>query len=157
VEPAADAPSFDSEALWARLSPEDWAGRRVLVVRGQDGRDWLADTLGQRGAQVGFVAAYQRRAPVLTSAGRALLAQVLAQPAEHLWLFSSSEAVRHLAGLLPAAAWTGSQALATHPRIVAAVRERGCASVALVAPDIASVAQALKAWPSIQSNAVNAP
>jgi uroporphyrinogen-III synthase len=157
VEPAADAPSFDSEALWARLSPEDWSGRRVLVVRGQDGRDWLADTLGQRGAQVGFVAAYQRRAPALTAAGLALLTQALAQPAEHLWLFSSSEAVRHLAAFLPTTAWTGSLALATHPRIVAAVREQGCATVALVAPDIASVAQALQAWPSIQSRASNAP
>ena len=55
--------AFDSEALWARLSGRHWAGRSVLVVRGEDGRDWLAETLRERGAAVDFVAAYRRAAP----------------------------------------------------------------------------------------------
>ena len=38
VEPAADAPKFDSEALWERLASRQWAGLSVLVVRGEDGR-----------------------------------------------------------------------------------------------------------------------
>ena len=36
-EPAADAPQFDTEALWARLTTRHWQGERVLVVRGEDG------------------------------------------------------------------------------------------------------------------------
>ena len=51
VEPAADAPKFDSEALWERLASRQWAGLSVLVVRGEDGRDWLAETLRERGCE----------------------------------------------------------------------------------------------------------
>ena len=66
---AAGAQVFDSEALWARLRQRDWQGRRVLVVRGEGGRDWLAEQLAQAGARVEFVAAYQRVLPQL-DAGR---------------------------------------------------------------------------------------
>lgn len=63
VEPAADAPQFDSEALWQQLGARDWRGKLVLVARGEGGRDWLADKLRQHGARVSFVAAYRRAAP----------------------------------------------------------------------------------------------
>ncbi len=151
VEPRADATRFDSEALWAQVAHEDWAGHQVLVVRGEDGRDWLAETLRARGARVDFVAAYRRLAPQPDAAGRALLAQALADPARHLWLFSSSEAVAHLQDLAPAADWSRSAALATHPRIAAAARAAGYAAVALTAPAVEAVAQAAAARPSIQS------
>ncbi len=151
VEPAADATRFDSEALWAQVAQEDWAGRQVLVVRGEDGRDWLADTLRERGAAVDFVAAYRRLAPLPDAAGRALLAQAVCEPAAHLWLFSSSEAVAHLRELAPDAGWSRSRALATHPRIAAAARSAGFGQVALTAPAAQAVAEAVARWPSIQS------
>ena len=66
VEPAADAPQFDSESLWQKLSTQEWAVRHVLVVRGTSGRDWLAERLRERGATVSFVAAYGRTAPHLS-------------------------------------------------------------------------------------------
>lgn len=147
VEPAADAPKFDSEALWARLAGQDWAGRGVLVVRGEDGRDWLAETLRARGARVDFVAAYRRLPPALTTEEQALLQQSLADPAAHLWLFSSSEAVGHLRALAPAADWSRSAALASHPRIVQAARTAGFGRVELVAPSACAVAAAAAAWP----------
>lgn len=148
VEPAADAPRFDSESLWAQVAHEDWAGRRALVVRGEDGRDWLADTLRERGATVDFVAAYRRLSPQPDAAGHTLLAQALADPASHLWLFSSSEAVAHLESLMPGADWSRSQALATHPRIAAAARATGFARVQLTAPTTEAVALAAGVWPS---------
>lgn len=151
VEPPADAANFDSEALWALLSHEDWAGRQVLVVRGEDGRDWFADTLRARGAEVGFVAAYRRSAPVLDAAAQALLAAALAEPAAYLWLFSSSEAVGHLRALAPGADWSRSAALASHPRIVQTARELGFGQLALTAPTPAAVAACAAGWPSIQS------
>jgi uroporphyrinogen-III synthase len=154
VEPAADAVRFDSEALWAQLAHEDWAGRQALVVRGEDGRDWLADTLNARGARVDFVAAYRRLAPQPDAAGLALLAQALAEPDRHLWLFSSSEAVAHLQALAPGADWSRGAALATHPRIAAAARAAGFGGVAMTAPAAEAVAQAAAAWPSIQSTAL---
>jgi uroporphyrinogen-III synthase len=153
VEPAADAASFDSEALWARLAHEEWSGRKALVVRGEDGRDWLAEVLRARGATVDFVAAYRRQAPRPDLAGCELLQQAQARPAGHVWFFSSSEAVGHLLRLAPQADWTGSAALASHPRIAAAARAAGFGRVELVEPSPASVARALAAGPSIQSQA----
>jgi uroporphyrinogen-III synthase len=147
VEPAADAQAFDSEALWERLAGRQWAGRSVLVVRGEDGRDWLAETLRERGAAVEFVAAYRRRPPALSAGEQALLQQSLADPRGRLWLFSSSEAVGHLRVLAPAADWTRSAALASHPRIAQAARAAGFGRVDLVAPRPAAVAAAAAAWP----------
>ncbi len=139
-EPAADAPQFDTEALWARLATRRWQGARVLVVRGDGGRDWLAETLRTHGAQVDFVAAYRRVPPVLDAAGRALLAAALAAPTQHLWLFSSSEAVVHLQGLSGADDWLAAQAFASHPRIADAARSAGFGRVMLVAPTPQAVA-----------------
>lgn len=154
VEPPAGA-SFDSESLWALLAHEDWAGRHVLVVRGEEGRDWFADTLRARGARVGFIAAYRRCAPALDAAAQALLARALAAPAAHLWLFSSSEGVAQLRTLAPGADWSRSSALASHARIAQTARELGFGRVGLTAPSVAAVAAAaaMAAGPSIQSAA----
>jgi uroporphyrinogen-III synthase len=124
VEPPATARA-DSEGLWQALQARDWRGAQVLIVRGEQGRDWLAETLSAAGAHVRFVAAYARRPPALTADARALLAGALAQPRGHAWVFSSSEAVQHLTALAPGTSWAASQAVATHPRIAQAVREAG--------------------------------
>ena len=47
----------------------------------------------------------------------------LARPAEHRWLFSSSEAVGQLRRLAPQADWGRSKALASHPRIAQAAKD----------------------------------
>ena len=142
VTPADDAPAFDSEALWALLAHEDWAGRRALVVRGEDGRDWFAETLRARGAEVGFVAAYRRLPPALDAAGRRLVAEACAAPHAHLWLFSSSEAVGHLRTVAPDADWSAAHAVASHPRIAQAARDAGFGAVDMQPPFPA----ALAAW-----------
>jgi uroporphyrinogen-III synthase len=124
VEPAADAPQFDSEALWRALGQQDWSGASVLIVRGDGGRDWLAETLRAHGARVDFVAAYRRVAPHFEGEALRTLDDTLARPHEHLWFFSSSEAIDHLVQARPGASWAESRALATHPRI--ALRARDC-------------------------------
>ncbi len=145
VEPPADAGQFDSEALWACLAPmRDWRGTRVLIVRGEGGRDWLAGTLQSQGAQVRFVEAYRRAAPQLDAPQQALLAQAAAQPAQHLWLFSSSEAIGHLRELAPQADWRQARALASHPRIAATARALGFGHVEQVGPAFSVVLQAVK-------------
>jgi len=150
VCPAEGSARFDSEALWELLRGlRDWRGQRVLIVRGVGGRDWLADTLGGQGAAVEFVAAYRRLAPTLDSSGRQHLSEALARPHRHRWLFSSSEAVRHLPALAPRADWSSGHALATHPRIAQAAREIGFGSVETVSPTAEAVASAVRA--SIQS------
>jgi uroporphyrinogen-III synthase len=124
AEPAADSVQFDSESLWQRLSRDNWSGKSVLIVRGDGGRDWLADTLRSNGAVVTFVAAYRRLMPEFCGVERDLLAHAIANPAGHLWFFSSSEAISNLVAAEPHAKWTASRAIATHPRI--AQRARGC-------------------------------
>ena len=151
VQPAADSPQLDSEALWAQLQGWDWQGRAALIVRGEDGRDWLADTLQARGAQVRFVAAYRRLRPRLDGQQESLLATALRAPAEHLWLFSSSEAVANLRTLQPQADWSASQALASHPRIAQAARKAGFATVVVVPPTPQAVVQWLQSGPRLQS------
>lgn len=140
VEPAADALQFDSESLWAQLQPYDWQGATVLIVRGDGGRDWLAETLRAAGAQVSHLAAYRRRAPHLSADDQVLLQAALAAPEAHLWLFSSSEAIDNLAALAPAGvAWDRAHAIATHPRIVARARRLGLAKVLEARPSLAAV------------------
>jgi uroporphyrinogen-III synthase len=150
VEPDADAPNFDSEALWAKLALHDWSGRRVVVVRGEDGRDWLASTLREHGAVVEFVAAYRRLPPSVDAAGRAVIDAALSQPATHLWSFSSSEAIGHLRALAPRADWSASAAVASHPRIAQTARDAGFGRVEVVPPDPVAVAALARRAP-IQS------
>ncbi|MEQ1685872.1 MAG: uroporphyrinogen-III synthase [Burkholderiaceae bacterium] len=142
VAPAADAAQFDSEALWQQIAAQDWQGAPVLIVRGDGGRDWLADTLRGRGAQVGHVAAYRREAPVFDTAQRALLAAALGEPASHLWYFSSSEAIDHLERVSAAfdpPRWAEARALATHPRIAERARRLGIARVTECRPPLEAV------------------
>ncbi|MEO6279244.1 uroporphyrinogen-III synthase [Roseateles sp.] len=142
VQPATDAASLDSEHLWEQLSPRrDWAGARVLLLRGDGGREWLAERLAEAGACVEAVTVYHRTGPRFDAAERALLDDVLARPQAHVWLFSSAEAVGHLQGRL----LTGQRAIATHARIAEAARAAGFAPVVLARPDPEAVTQALKA------------
>lgn len=139
VEPAADAPQLDSEALWQELRRRDWAGRSVLVVRGDGGRDWLVERLVEAGARVDAVAAYRRTAPRLSAEARRRLDAAVADPARHAWLFSSSEAIAHLEALDGVAIGAASRALATHPRIAARARQAGFGDVSEVQPGLDAV------------------
>jgi len=140
VEPASDAPQFDSESLWTRLRGLDWPGANVLIVRGDGGRDWLAQTLREAGAQVAHVAAYKRIAPAFDATEGAVLRAALDQPAAHLWFFSSSEAIDNLAAAQCSGAdWHAASAIATHPRIAARARQLGFARVTEARPALADV------------------
>jgi uroporphyrinogen-III synthase len=151
VEPPHEAEQFDSEALWRRIGSQGWQGQHVLVVRGDGGREWLADRLREQGAQVAFVQAYRRVLPRLDARQRDWLAAALAAPATHWWLFSSSQAVQHLALLAPPSDWSSGCALASHPRIAVALHALGFASVLSVRPTLDAVVAAWRR--SIQSTA----
>jgi uroporphyrinogen-III synthase len=156
VEPAADAAQFDSESLWQVLQPlRHWAGARVLLVRGDGGREFLAEALQQQGATVSAVQAYRRLAPAWSPAQRALLDAALAEPKAHLWLLSSSQALQHLDALVPEASWQASQAVCTHERIAARATGLGFGRVDCIAPGLDTLLVHLRARPeaSIQSPA----
>lgn len=147
VAPPGDAPQFDSEALW-RLVGHDTGltGARVLIVRGAGadgqpaGRPWLATQLEAAGAQVHALVAYARQRPAWDAAMRTHAAHAT----DALWLFSSSDAVRHLQQLLPDADWRASRALATHARIADAARAAGFGQVNTVRPGLDDVVASIE-------------
>lgn len=149
--PPEAAQQFDSEALWAQVQTQVQPGKRVCIVRGGDawgqpaGRDWLARTLTDAGAQVDTVLAYRRLPPHADAAWRAGVQEAVA--ARDVWLFSSSEAVAHLREALAgesAPDWGACRALATHARIADAARQLGFGQVQTVAPLLPSVLAALR-------------
>ncbi|GAB4090973.1 uroporphyrinogen-III synthase [Hydrogenophaga soli] len=153
-QPRADAEQYDSEALWAVVSEQVRPGFRLLVVRGQSpsaspasssvegqGRDWLADQVRAKGGVVHACAAYARSCPRWAVADHVRANAAL--NADAVWLFSSSEAVAHLARLKPGQDWSGTRALATHPRIALALQTLGFGQVVRSRPSLAEVSSTL--------------
>lgn len=140
-EPPPGGP-YDTDTLWQRLRGRDWQGRTVWVLRGEDGRDWLAEQLRGAGATVSFVTAYRRVAPRWSDEQVAAVERALAEPATHGWHFSSSEAIGQLLQARPGADWSRSLAWATHARIAERARRAGFGQVHELSPG----AEALAAW-----------
>jgi uroporphyrinogen-III synthase len=145
IKPAADAVQFDSEALWATLGTHDWHGARVLIVRGDGGRDWLAEMLRRRGALVTNVAAYRRVPPRFDATESEALGFALQAPSSHLWFFSSSEAIDNLMQLATAG-WHCASAMATHPKIAERARRLGFARVAEARPAFDDVVACIQSF-----------
>lgn len=111
----------DSEALFQRLSGEDVPRRRVLIFRGDGGREWLRDALAAEGSEVTLVESY-RRLPLSATPELAARLKALADgAAPAIVVLTSSEAARHLTqvidGLGLAHWWRRQPVLASHPRI----------------------------------------
>jgi uroporphyrinogen-III synthase len=150
--PAADSAQFDSEALWNLVGSTVRAAQHYLIVRGTtradgsaakgEGREWLAQRLRQAGADVAWLASYQRLCPVLTAAQGALAKSAAADAS--IWLFSSSQAVSNLKQALPQQNWSRARALATHERIAAAARRAGFGQVLETRPMLADVVASIE-------------
>ncbi len=84
----------DSQTLLEVLDLDALRGKRVLIVRGESGREFLAEALRDSGIDVEQVAAYRRVAPVLDEAKRGQLLQLITSDAD--WVITSSEALRIL-------------------------------------------------------------
>ena len=93
-----DPAHSDSEHLLRVLDLAQLAGRRVLVVRGEGGRELMPDALRGAGAAVETVAAYRRAVPVLGPELATRLRGLLLAPND--WIITSSEALRGLVSLV---------------------------------------------------------
>lgn len=93
-----DPARSDSENLLQTLDLAGLKGRQVLIVRGESGRELMADGLRAAGAVVTTVAAYRRSVPPMTEALRLRLQRLLERPND--WIMTSSEALRGLMALV---------------------------------------------------------
>lgn len=143
------APSgrFDSEALLALpfLQAQRMAGKRILILRGNGGRELLAETLRERGATVDCVTCYQRSGP---QDATPLLAWLHAGRLDAIAI-SSSEGLRHLWNLLDMPA--RQQLIRTplfvpHARIAEQARSLGLYRVIMTAPADAGIVDSLRGF-----------
>ena len=136
-----------SEALYQRMRADPLFGKHFLLLRGPDGRAWLADSLRGAGTSVSLLKCYERRAAAPTASQWQAL--WVARPTG--WSLTSSEAVRHLGALLAGLPSTESTKLSclpawvSHPRIATAARAAGFTDIRLTQPGDQGLIDALRA------------
>lgn len=139
---------FDSEALLERpeLAAARVAGKRVLILRGNGGRELLAETLIARGATVDCVSCYTRSAP----ADGSRLQHLLCEGRLDALTVSSSEGLRNLLALLDEENSERVRGLPTfvpHARIAGEAASLGLQRVLLTGPADAGIIESLCAYP----------
>jgi uroporphyrinogen-III synthase len=121
-----------SEAFWRAWEASARRARRVLVLRAEDGRNWLSKRFAEHGAQVDTVAVYSRRLHRASVDERQQLQHWITANERPAIIFSSTEAVAALDQQIDATgqAWlrTGT-AIACHPRIAEQLSSNGYARV----------------------------
>lgn len=125
---------FDSEALLELPELAQVAGWRVVIFRGEGGRELLGDTLRVRGAEVTYAECYRRSRP---NADAAALLRAWARDEVHAVTVTSSEGLHNLFDMLGKLGqqWLKQTPLfAPHPRIAQAARELGIVNVITTGP-----------------------
>src|SRR5690606_18078882 len=91
LHPDAQSDTQDSEGLWGVLEPMLGSFKRVLIVRGMSGREWLGERFDQAGIHVDRLALYDRQAAIWDTRQGDLLAAALAAPGLCIFLLTSGE------------------------------------------------------------------
>jgi len=136
-----------SEALWPLLQAMQPKPRRVLLLRAQSGREWLAERLQAAGSTVTPLAVYTRLA--FTPSADQLGRLVAAAPAGLASVVSSSDAVDALAQMLGERpdvlrALRAGPALASHPRIAERLQAVGFERIRLCTPEPSAIIASLR-------------
>ena len=137
---------FDSEALLELPPLAAVGGKRVVIFRGDGGRELLGDTLRNRGATVDYVECYRRARP---AADAGPLVRALERGEIDAIAVSSSEGLRNLlemVGDAGRAPLRRTPLFAPHARIAAGARGLGCERVVETAPGDDGIVAALAAF-----------
>ena len=140
----APAERFDSEGLLALPELQDVAGWRVLILRGDGGRELLGDTLRARGATVEYAACYRRSKPQQDIAA-------LIDAVPDALTVTSSEALDYLWQMLGDArcdSVCGIPLFVPHKRIAELAQRQGWQQVFLTGAGDDGLLSALVAWGS---------
>jgi len=125
---------FDSEALLELPELIDVRGKRVIIFRGDGGREVLGDTLKSRGASIEYVSCYRRTRPQLDPAPLLKLWEVGQLDAVTL---TSSEGLRNfhdMIGRLGQAWLKKTPAFVPHVRIAEQAQALGLSIVVATEP-----------------------
>lgn len=95
------AAGFDSESLLAEPALTSVAGLNVVIVRGEDGRELLGETLRSRGAAVHYLAVYRRERNILPADEVDAVAESLDRRQIDFVIVLSLETLRNLLAVLP--------------------------------------------------------
>lgn len=90
--------NFNSEGLLATEAMQNVANKRILIIRGEGGREHLKNVLQQRGAAVDYLTVYQRVKPATDSAD---FEQYLQKNEIAVIVITSAESLKNLLELTP--------------------------------------------------------
>jgi uroporphyrinogen-III synthase len=140
---------WDSEGLWQELQSLkwNWEHKKVIIFKGEGGRDWLAETLKKAGAVVETISTYVRiPLDVDNPAWDAIRDLDLSKS---LWLLTSSEAVRYLGQVMKdqfTQSLENASALCPHHNIADAAETIGFGEVFITDPGDEALVKATLAW-----------
>jgi uroporphyrinogen-III synthase len=155
VDIAPQAP-YNSESLLSAEALHHVLGKRIVIFRGEGGRETLAQTLRQRGAEVEYAEVYRRRMPDKS------LDQMLPAPIREkidIIVVSSNEGLRNLVDVATNAGqrdWLLHKPLVViSERTAAAARELGFRHTPIVAREATDPAlvEAIKIWRASRARA----
>ena len=137
---------FDSEALLAMPEMQAVAGKRIVIFRGDGGRELLGDELSRRGAQLEYAECYRRQKPQVDN-GKLLY--LWARNELHAITVTSSEVLHNLfdlVGKLGQQWLKKTPVFVPHERIAEAAREMGLQQVFVTEAGDEAMGAGMVAW-----------
>ena len=137
---------FDSEALLEMPEMKNVAGKRVVIFRGDGGRELIGDTLAARGALVDYAECYRRARP---RSDATPLIDAWARDELHAITVTSSEGLRNLCELVGARGRVSlkkTPLFVPHARIAATAREFDLARIVLTGQGDDGLLEGLQRW-----------
>ena len=128
----------DSEALLALREMQEVAGKRVVILRGEGGREVLGEELRRRGAEVEYAECYRRTRPE----GR----RDWDDARVHAVTVSSSQGLANLFEMLDPAFLRARPMFVPHPRVADTARAHEVREVLLAGPSDEQMLDALVAY-----------
>ena len=143
---------WDSEGLWQELQSLqwNWQNKKVVIFKGDGGRDWLADTLVKAGATVEAISTYSRVPLDIDNPAWQLVREM--DLSKSLWLLTSSEAVRYLGEVMKdqfTHNLKSASALCPHHNIADAAEMIGFGEVFTSEPGDEALVKSTLAWLTI--------